>query len=61
MLIAIYLILLIGGMLLVGFSFGAPMLQGLIFMAGVLVISAAVAVPIVAQRLENRPAQGPRR
>jgi hypothetical protein len=55
MLIAIYAILLVGGMLLVGLSFGAPALQGLIFIAGVLAISAAVAVPIAAQRFGSGP------
>jgi hypothetical protein len=51
MLIAVYLILLIGGMYVVGLAFTAPAFQGLIFIVGVLVIVAAVAVPIVAQRL----------
>lgn len=56
MLIALYAILLVGGMLLVGLSFSAPILQGLVFIAGVLAISAAVAVPIAAQRLGSGPA-----
>lgn len=49
MLFALYAILLLGGMYLVGASFASPMLQGLIFIAGVLCIAAAVAVPIVTQ------------
>lgn len=49
MLFALYAILLLGGMYLVGASFASPMLQGLIFIAGVLCISAAVAVPVLTQ------------
>ena len=49
MLFALYALLLLGGMYLVGVSFAAPMLQALIFIAGVLCIAAAVAVPIVTQ------------
>lgn len=49
MLFALYAILLLGGMYLVGASFASPVLPGLIFIAGVLCISAAVAVPIVTQ------------
>lgn len=49
MLFALYAILLVGGMYLVGASFASPILPGLIFIAGVLCISAAVAVPILTQ------------
>ena len=49
MLFALYLILLIGGMYLVGASFASPILPALVFIAGVLCISAAVAVPVMVQ------------
>ncbi|MGL4257104.1 hypothetical protein [Microbacterium sp.] len=49
MLFALYAILLLGGMYLVGASFASPVLPGLIFIAGVLCISAAVAVPVMTQ------------
>ena len=55
MLIILYAILLIGGMWLVGFAFAAPTLSSLIFVAGVLCIAAAVAVPITAQRMDSDP------
>ena len=40
------LILLVGGMWLVGFAFALPALQGLVFIVGILVICAALAVPV---------------
>jgi hypothetical protein len=49
MLFAIYLILLIGGMYLVGISFASPVLPALVFVAGILCIAAAVAVPVMVQ------------
>jgi hypothetical protein len=51
MLFVVYGILLIGGMYIVGASFASPILPGLMFIAGVLCISAAVAVPIIAQQV----------
>ncbi len=54
MLFVLYLILLVGGMVLVGISFASPILPGLVFVAGVLSISAAVAVPITAGVFEQR-------
>lgn len=53
MLFALYAILLLGGMYLVGAAFASPILPGLMFIAGVLCISAAVAVPIVVQRADS--------
>ncbi|MHC2997708.1 hypothetical protein [Microbacterium sp. HJ5] len=53
MLFALYAILLLGGMYLVGVSFASPTLPGLIFIAGVLCISAAVAVPVTIQRRDS--------
>lgn len=50
MLFVLYAILLVGGMYLVGVSFASPILPGLIFIAGVLCISAAVAVPVLTQQ-----------
>ena len=55
MLFVLYAILLIGGMWLVGVAFAAPTLSALIFVAGVLCIGAAVAVPITAQRMDSDP------
>ncbi len=54
MLFVLYLILLIGGMALVGLSFASPVLPGLVFIAGVLCIGAAVAVPVTAGVFEQR-------
>ncbi|MEU1971303.1 hypothetical protein ABZ477_06595 [Microbacterium sp. NPDC019599] len=54
MLFVIYGALLVGGMVVVGLSFALPAFQALAFMAGVLLIAAAVAVPITAGALENR-------
>ncbi|MDY0908641.1 hypothetical protein [Microbacterium sp. CFBP9034] len=59
MLFALYALLLLGGMYLVGVSFASPILPGLIFIAGVLCISAAVAVPIVVQRMSQDHARPP--
>ena len=54
MLFAIYGLLLIGGMIVVGLSFSLPAFQALAFMAGVLLIAAAVAVPVTAGVSEHR-------
>jgi hypothetical protein len=48
MLFVIYLILLVGGMVLVGISFSLPILSAPAFVVGVLLIAGAVAVPITA-------------
>jgi hypothetical protein len=53
MLFALYIILLLGGMYLVGISFASPILPGLVFIAGILCITAAVAVPITIQRADS--------
>lgn len=53
MLFALYIILLLGGMYLVGISFASPILPGLVFIAGILCITAAVAVPITVQRADS--------
>lgn len=57
MLFVLYLILLLGGMYLVGSAFAAPFLPALVFVAGVLCISLAVALPIAAQRIDSGPQQ----
>jgi hypothetical protein len=54
MLFAIYGVLLIGGMIVVGLSFSLPAFQALVFIGGVLLIAAAVAVPITAGTREHR-------
>lgn len=53
MLFALYAILLLGGMYLVGASFASPILPALVFVAGVLCISAAVAVPVMTQSRDS--------
>lgn len=53
MIFALYFVLLVFGMWTIGASFAAPALNGLIFVAGVLCVTAAVAVPVTVQRLEN--------
>lgn len=42
----IALILFLGGMYLMGLSFSLPMLQALVFVAGLLAISLAIALPM---------------
>jgi hypothetical protein len=53
MLFALYAILLLGGMYLVGASFASPIAPALVFVAGVLCIAAAVAVPIMTQTRDS--------
>jgi hypothetical protein len=54
MLFVVYLILLVGGMVLVGISFSLPILSAPAFVLGVLIIAGAVAVPITAGMFEQR-------
>ena len=54
MLFVLYGILLIGGMWLVGIAFSVPVVPALVFVAGLLCIAAAVAVPITAYLFDNR-------
>jgi hypothetical protein len=54
MLFVIYLILLIGGMVLLGISFSLPILSAPAFVLGVLIVCGAVAVPITAGMFEQR-------
>lgn len=54
MLFALYLILLIGGMVLLGVSFASPVLPALVFVAGLLCVVLAVALPITAGAWEQR-------
>ncbi|GAA5202641.1 hypothetical protein [Microbacterium jejuense] len=53
MLFVLYLILLVGGMVLLGISFASP-LPALIFVAGLLCVVLAVALPISAGAFEQR-------
>jgi hypothetical protein len=55
MLFFAYAVLFLGGMYLVGSAFASPVLPALVFVAGVLCISAALALPMVAQRIESGP------
>jgi hypothetical protein len=54
MLFVLYLILLVGGMVILGLSFASPVLPALVFVAGLLCIVAAVAIPITAGAFEQR-------
>lgn len=54
MLFALYGILMLGGIYLLGISFSLPAFQGLAFALGVLITCAALAVPITASAFENR-------
>ncbi|MFF2486028.1 hypothetical protein ACFVSU_06490 [Microbacterium sp. NPDC058062] len=53
MLFVLYLILLIGGMVLLGLSFSLP-LPALMFVLGLLCVVAAVAIPVTAGAFEQR-------
>jgi len=53
MLFVLYLILLVGGMVLLGISFASP-LPALIFIVGLLCVVLAVALPISAGAFEQR-------
>jgi hypothetical protein len=54
MLIVLYMILLVGGMWILGVSFNYPDWGFLLFAAGVLIICAAVALPVTLSRIENK-------
>lgn len=60
MLFALYLILFLGGMYVMGLAFNAPAFQGVIFAAGILMVSTAVAAPMAASDFENRRDQSRR-
>jgi len=55
MLFIVYGILLLAGMWVLGLSFTSPVLPGLVFIGGILLISLAVAVPITAAAFERDP------
>lgn len=54
MLFVLYGILLLAGMFLLGISFGLPAFQALVFLLGLTLVMAAVAVPMLAGAFENR-------
>lgn len=54
MLFVLYGILLLAGMYLVGIAFSVAGLEALVFIIGLLLIVAAVAVPMTAGAFENR-------
>ncbi|MFH8248805.1 hypothetical protein ACH3VR_00375 [Microbacterium sp. B2969] len=54
LLFVLYGILLVGGMIILGISFSLPAFQALVFVVGLLMIAAAVAVPITASAIEQR-------
>jgi hypothetical protein len=54
MLFVLYMILLVGGMVVLGISFSLPAFQALVFIIGLLMVVVAVAVPITAGTWEQR-------
>ncbi len=54
MLFALYAVLFVGGMYLFGLSFNLEAFQGLVFTAGILCVSAALATPITASAIQNQ-------
>ena len=54
MLFALYMILFVGGMWVMGLGLNAPAFQGVIFVLGILMISGALATPMIASGLEHR-------
>ena len=53
MLFALYLILFVGGMWMMGWSFNLEEWMGVVFVTGILMVSAALATPITASALEG--------
>lgn len=54
MLFALYVVLFLGGMYVMGLSFNLPAFQGVVFVLGILLVSAALAAPITAYSIEHR-------
>lgn len=54
MLFVLYGILLIGGIYILALSFTLPAFQALVFIAGILIITGAVAVPILSGVNEHK-------
>ncbi|MGU3645327.1 hypothetical protein ACLBXX_10195 [Microbacterium sp. C23T] len=54
LLFVLYLILMVGGMVILGLSFASPVLPALVFVLGLLCIVAAVAIPVTAGAFEQR-------
>ncbi|HET6301831.1 hypothetical protein [Microbacterium sp.] len=61
MLFALYAVLFLGGMYLFGLSFNLEAFQGLVFVAGILLVSAALATPITASAIQNQSGVSRRR
>jgi hypothetical protein len=53
-LFVLYLILFVGGIVVMGLAFGLPAFQGLVFFVGLMLVCAAVASPMVVSAIENR-------
>ncbi|MFB8388241.1 hypothetical protein ACFC3F_13980 [Microbacterium sp. NPDC055910] len=53
-------ILLIGGMYVMGLSFNIPEFGGVLFVLGVLLVSAALATPLTASAIDYRGEKSPR-
>lgn len=51
---ALFAVLLIGGMLLVGAAFSAPILPGVVFVAGIICFSLAFIIPMMNARHDMR-------
>jgi hypothetical protein len=59
-LFALYLILFIGGMWVMGWSFSLEDFQGLVFVIGILMVSGALATPITASAFGGGRDKSPR-
>ena len=51
---ALCLVLFLGGIYVMGLSFNIPGLEGLLFVLGILMVSAALALPMAVNGIERR-------
>lgn len=54
MLFALYGVLFLGGMYLMGLAFNLPAFQGIVFGLGILMVCGALGAPMMANAIENR-------
>ena len=54
MLFALYGVLFLGGLYLMGLAFNLPAFQGLVFAIGILLVCGALGAPMMANAIENR-------
>lgn len=57
-LFVLYMILFVGGIVVMGFAFGLPAFQGVVFFLGLMMVCAAVASPMIVSSIENRGGTG---